>query len=97
MAEEEAASKLQPLPAELRVQNNGRVLKVTFDDGCVGAISAERLRQASPDAGEAGPPLPDIAIVDIEQIDGFSVRIGFDDGHDTGVYTWKLLRSLTTH
>jgi DUF971 family protein len=27
----------------------------------------------------------------------YAVRIGFNDGHDTGIYTWRLLRSLTTH
>lgn len=97
MRDDEDGLKPDLWPSELRVQNNGRVLKVTFDDGCVGAISAERLRLASPDSGQASPPLQDIAIVAIEQIDSFSVRIDFDDGYGTGVYSWKLLRSLTTH
>jgi DUF971 family protein len=90
----------EPWPSELRVQDSGRLLKVTFDDGVIGSVSSERLREASPSADKKRIPLPGgrvIAIVAIEQIGNYAVRIGFDDGHDTGIYTWKLLRSLTTH
>ncbi len=97
MAEEEAASKLQPLPAELRVQNNGRVLKVTFEDGVVGSVSSIRLRDALPDVARPQIARREVAIIAIEQVEANAVRIRFDDGHDTGVYTWRLLRSLTTH
>jgi DUF971 family protein len=90
----------EPWPSELRVQNDGRLLKVTFDDGVVGTISSERLRDASPSADKTRVPLPPgrkIAIVAVEQVGNYAVRIGFDDGHDTGIYTWRLLRTLTTH
>jgi len=87
----------EPWPSELRVQNNGQVLKVTFEDGVVGSVSAERLRDASPLGARPDLARGEIAIVAIEQIDNHAVRIDFDDGHDTGVYTWRLLRSLTTH
>jgi DUF971 family protein len=90
----------EPWPEELRVQENGAQFKVTFDDGVVGSISAERLRDASPSADKSRAPLPPgkpLAIVEVEQVGNYAVRIGFSDGHDTGIYTWRLLRSLTTH
>jgi len=89
----------EPWPEELRVQENGGVFKVTFDDGVVGSISAERLRDASPSADKARNPAPNgrLAIVDVEQVGNYAVRISFNDGHSTGIYTWRLLRSLATH
>lgn len=94
---EDPLLKPEPQPAELRVQNNGHVLKVTFEDGVVGSVSSGRLRDASPDAARPVLERGEVAIVAIEQIRANAVRIGFDDGHDTGVYTWRMLRSLTTH
>jgi DUF971 family protein len=88
-----------PWPSELRVQESGRLLKVTFDDGVVGSVSSERLRDSSPSADKKRVALPGgrtVAIVAIEQVGNYAVRIGFDDGHDTGIYTWRLLRTLTT-
>jgi DUF971 family protein len=89
-----------PWPSELRVQQNGTLLKVTFADGVVGTISSERLRAASPSADKSRAPLPPgrvLAIVTVEQVGNYAARFGFSDGHDTGIYTWKLLRALTTH
>jgi DUF971 family protein len=90
----------EPWPEELRVQDSGALFKVTFDDGVVGALSAERLREASPSADKNRQPPPSgqpLAIVEVEQMGNYAVRIGFNDGHNTGIYTWRLLRSLTTH
>ena len=90
----------EPWPEELRVQENGALFKVTFADGVVGAVSAERLRDASPSADKTRKPPSAgkaLAIVEVEQMGNYAVRIGFNDGHDTGIYTWRLLRSLTTH
>jgi DUF971 family protein len=87
---------LVPWPSELRVQDNGRILKVTFEDGVVGSVSSERLRNASPNGAARLAPTG-VAIVEIVQVGHDGVRIGFDDGHEAGIYTWRLLRSLTTH
>ena len=97
---DEPKPSADPWPSELRVQESGRLLKVTFDDGVVGSVSSERLRDSSPSADKKRVALPGgrtVAIVAIEQVGNYAVRIGFDDGHDTGIYTWRLLRALTTH
>ena len=88
---------LEPWPSELRVQNNGRILKVTFEDGVVGSVSSERLRNASPNGGAGRPAPSDVAIVEIVQVGPNAVRIDFDDGREAGLYTWRLLRALMTH
>src|SRR5271156_2194250 len=90
----------EPWPEELRVQNSGALLKVTFDDGVVGSISAERRRDPSPSADKsrgAPPSGQPLAILEVEQMGNYAVRISFNDGHETGIYTWRLLRSLATH
>ena len=97
---DEPKPSADPWPSELRVQESGRLLKVTFDDGVVGSVSSERLRDSSPSADKKRVALPGgrtVAIVAIEQVGNYAVRIGFDDGHDTGIYTWRLLRTLATH
>jgi DUF971 family protein len=87
----------EPRPAELRVQNNGHLLKVTFEDGTAGSVSSKRLRDAIPDEARPNFARCEVAIVSIEQVTDSAIRIGFDDGHDIGEYSWWLLRSLTAH
>ncbi len=85
-----------PWPSELRVREAGRVLRIAFADGFAANISAERLRAASPSADKRRAPTPagGLAIVGVEQIGNYAARFVFNDGHDTGIYTWELLRTL---
>ncbi len=85
-----------PWPSELRVREGGRVLRIAFADGFAAEISAERLRAASPSADKRRAPAPPggVTIVGVEQIGNYAARIAFSDGHDTGIYTWGLLRKL---
>ena len=90
----------EPWPEEIRVQESGALFEITFDDGVVGSITAERLRGASPSADKTRALLAagkTLAIIEVEQVGNYAVRIVFSDGHSTGIYTWRLLRSLTTH
>jgi DUF971 family protein len=85
-----------PWPSELRVREGGRALQITFADGFAASIPAERLRAASPSADKRRAPAPagGVAIVDVEQIGNYAARFAFNDGHDTGIYSWGLLRKL---
>lgn len=92
-------------PGEIRVAADRRSLTVGFQDGPTVAIPAELLRVESPSAevqghgagsktlvaGKAG-----VAIVSVEPVGNYAVRIGFDDGHATGIYTWRYLHRLGT-
>lgn len=79
------------------------MLSIAFDDGARYELSAELLRVCSPSAEVQGHG-PDqrktiggkrnIAIVAIEPVGNYAVRLRFDDGHDTGLFSWTYLREL---
>jgi DUF971 family protein len=82
-----------PTPDELRVREGGRVLRVSYLGGMTVDISAERLRAATPSADKRAAP-PGVTIVGVEPVGNYAARFAFSDGHNTGLYTWKLLREL---
>jgi DUF971 family protein len=90
-------------PTEIRLRRGSRVLEVAFPDGPRYALSFEYLRAHSPSAEVQGHgPGQDVlqiakenvAIARVEPVGHYAVRLVFDDGHDTGLYTWKYLREL---
>lgn len=90
-------------PTELRLDKEKRVLTVTFDDGRSFALPAELLRVLSPSAEVQGHSEAQrvtvagkkaVAIVRLEPVGNYAVRIVFDDGHDTGLFVWEYLREL---
>jgi DUF971 family protein len=90
-------------PSELRVAKDRRSLVVAFQDGPTVTIPAELLRVESPSAevqghSAAGKTLvagkAAVAIVSVEPVGNYAVRIGFDDGHSSGIYTWRYLHKL---
>ncbi|MBW8636414.1 DUF971 domain-containing protein [Hoeflea sp. WL0058] len=90
-------------PSEIRVSKDRRVLTVSFDSGEVYALSAEMLRVLSPSAEVQGhspdqrvtvPGKINVEIVSVQPVGNYAVRIGFDDMHDTGIYTWTYLQEL---
>jgi DUF971 family protein len=90
-------------PTEIRLRRRSRVVEVAFADGTRYALSFEYLRAHSPSAEVQGHgPGQDVLqiakenvqVAAIEPVGQYAVRLVFDDGHDTGLYTWKLLREL---
>lgn len=90
-------------PSELRVSKDRQRLAVTFNDGQSFDLSAEMLRVLSPSAEVQGhgpgqkltvPGKRNVAIISMMPTGNYAVRIGFDDTHDTGIYTWTYLREL---
>ena len=96
----------QPWPTELTLDQAARQLHIAFDDGREYVLSFEFLRVNSPSAEVRGHgpgqevlqlDKQDVGISDLRPVGNYGVTIVFTDGHDTGIYTWRLLRSLTTH
>jgi DUF971 family protein len=93
-----------PWPSEIRLNPARDVLSVTFDDGSHFELRAEFLRVESPSAevrGHGGPKTivkgkQDVKISGLEPVGNYAVRIGFDDGHDSGLYSWAYLHQLGT-
>ncbi|WFS02580.1 DUF971 domain-containing protein [Rhizobium tumorigenes] len=90
-------------PTELRVSKDRQRLLVTFNDGASFDIAAELMRVTSPSAEVQGhgpgqkvtvPGRRDVGIMTITPTGNYAVRIGFDDLHDTGIFTWTYLREL---
>jgi DUF971 family protein len=90
-------------PQELRVNSGKNALTVLFDDGARADLTAETLRTQSPSAevqghgGKRPPPgtgKEDVKISRLEPVGNYAVRIVFDDGHDSGLYSWDYLRKL---
>ncbi len=87
-------------PTEIRLSPDKRSLAVSFDDGKSFSIPAELLRVNSPSAEVQGHApsqrvtvagKKDVAITAVEPIGSYAVRLVFDDGHDSGLYTWTIL------
>jgi DUF971 family protein len=90
-------------PVEIKLKKAERVLEVAFDDGKQFQLSAEYLRVESPSAEVQGhgpsqrqivPGCRGIAIEALEPVGNYALRIRFDDGHDTGIFTWSYLYEL---
>ena len=91
------------LVQEIKLRRRSRVLEVSFDDGARYQLPFEYLRVYSPSAEVQGHGAGEgVLVVGKEQVDiravepigHYAVRLVFDDGHDTGLYTWSYLREL---
>jgi DUF971 family protein len=92
-----------PAPTAIRLRTRSRLLEVEFADGAHFELPAEYLRVHSPSAEVQGHGAGDgvlvsgkerVGIRSVEPVGHYAVRLLFDDGHDTGLYTWKYLYEL---
>ncbi len=90
-------------PLELRLAKDRRALTIAFDDGASFTLSAELLRVTSPSAEVQGHSEAErktvggkrnVAILSVDPVGNYAVRIGFDDMHSSGIYSWAFLRDL---
>ena len=87
------------LPTEIELHRKSRLLRITFDDGRRFDLPCEYLRVFSPAAeNQDGKALvtgkEGVNIERIEPQGQYAVRLVFDDGHDTGIYSWDTLYTL---
>jgi DUF971 family protein len=94
----------QPYPIEIKLRKRDRRLDVRFSDGVEARLPAEYLRVHSPSAEVKGHGAgegvlvsgkQDVEIAGVEPVGRYAVRIVFDDGHSTGLYTWPILYALS--
>ena len=94
-----------PPPTDLKYHKRSRELEVRFADGMNARLSAEFLRVHSPSAEVKGHSAGEgilvtdketVGIKSIEPVGLYAVRIVFDDGHDTGLYTWSYLYEMSS-
>lgn len=92
-----------PIPTEIKLHKKSKLLELSYDDTTRYQLSCEYLRVFSPSA-EARGHGPEsrklivqkrhVSIVNIEPVGSYAVKLIFDDGHATGLYTWEILHSL---
>ena len=90
-------------PVEIRLPKDRRTLRVAFDDGRSFDLAAELLRVTSPSAEVQGHSEAErktvggkrnVTILSVDPVGNYAIRIGFDDMHSTGIYSWAFLRDL---
>jgi DUF971 family protein len=90
-------------PTDIKYHKRSRELEVRFENGMTARLSAEYLRVHSPSAEVKGHSAGEgvlvtdkesVGIKQIEPIGRYAVRLVFDDGHNTGLYSWAVLYEL---
>jgi DUF971 family protein len=90
-------------PTEIRLSKDRRLLTVSFDTGETHALAAEYLRVFSPSAEVQGHSPAErklvagkeaVAILAVEPVGNYAVRLQFDDMHSTGIFSWDYLLKL---
>lgn len=93
----------RPRPTEINLHQRSRVLEIAFDDGERFELSCEYLRVFSPSAEVRGHgpgqevlqvAKEGVNITRIEPVGHYALKLHFDDGHDTGIYSWDHLLEL---
>jgi DUF971 family protein len=93
----------QIIATEIKLRTRSRLLEVAFGDGRRFELPFEYLRVHSPSAevrGHGGGETvlvlgkENVVVTAVEAIGHYAVRLVFDDGHNTGLYTWQYLYEL---
>ena len=93
-------------PTDIKLHQKSRVLEIAFDDGSHFRLPCEYLRVYSPSAEVRGHGpgqevlqlgKENVNITNIEPVGSYAVTLHFDDGHNTGIYSWDLLHHLGVH
>lgn len=92
-----------PQATEIKLRTRSRVLEVAYEDGARYQLPFEYLRVYSPSAEVKGHgPGQEVLVIGkqavgiraVEPVGQYAVKLVFDDGHDSGLYSWKYLREL---
>ena len=99
---EHSAQTTQLQVSRLHYHRQSRTLDITFSDGTVAGFSAEFLRVFSPSAEVRGHGKPKLVsnkklvnISKLQPVGHYAVKLVFDDGHDSGIYSWQYLKQLS--
>lgn len=94
-----------PAPTEIRLRRKSRLLELSYGDGSRSQLPCEYLRVFSPSAEVQGHGpgqavlmvgKENVNITAIEPVGHYAVRLRFDDGHDSGLFTWPYLHELAS-
>lgn len=95
-----------PQPTDIKLKQASRTLVISFDDGQTFDYTCEFLRVYSQSAEVTGhAPGQEVLQLNKQQVNinaispvgNYAIRLHFDDGHDSGIYTWERLYDLGEH
>ena len=95
-----------PRPTRIVLHQGSRTLEVDFDDDSHFMLPCEYLRVYSPSAEVRGhgpgqevlqTGKETVNITQVEAVGAYAVKLHFDDGHNTGLYSWETLYELGSH
>ena len=90
-------------PTDIKLHKKTALLELKYADGGIYSLPAEFLRVYSPSAEVRGHgPGQEVLqtgkrfvkITQVEPVGHYAIRLHFDDGHNTGIYSWEYLREL---
>ena len=90
-------------PTEITLHQQSKLLEIAFDDGARYRFPYEFLRVHSPSAEVRGHGpgqevlqigKKNITLLDVQPAGSYAIKLTFDDGHDSGLYTWEYLHGL---
>ncbi len=91
------------IPSEIKLRKSSATLELIYSDGVSHSLSAEFLRVHSPSAevrghGKGQEVLQsgkrNVAILRIEPVGNYAIKLSFDDKHDSGIFSWDYLKEL---
>ncbi|MCU7849824.1 MAG: DUF971 domain-containing protein [Candidatus Thiodiazotropha sp. (ex Lucinoma kastoroae)] len=88
-----------PTPIEINLHQKSRLLALRFSDGANFELPCEYLRvfSTAAEVKTSKIPITGKESVNIERIEPqgqYAIRLIFDDGHDTGIFSWETLYKL---
>jgi len=95
--------KSLPKPTDINLHQKSKMLEISFDDGSKFEYSCEFLRVYSPSAEVRGHGpgqevlqvgKQNVNIKSLEPVGNYAIQLEFDDGHNTGIYSWETLYQL---
>ena len=90
-------------PKEITLHKQSAILELIYGDGTRLNFSAEFLRVHSPSAevrghGKGQETLQvgkrHVKLNNIKPVGNYAIKLIFDDGHDTGIFSWDYLKDL---
>ena len=93
-------------PTDIVLHQQSKLLEIAFDDGARYSLPFEFLRVYSPSAEVRGHGpgqeelqvgKQNVVLRDVQAVGSYALKLVFDDGHDSGLYTWEYLHQLGKH
>lgn len=94
------------VPTQVKLHRKSATLELVYSNGASSVLSAEFLRVHSPSAEVRGhgrgqevlqTGKRNVSIATLEPVGNYALKLSFDDGHDSGIYSWDYLRDLAAN